>query len=124
MQLLKLVSINYIKCTISKVFSDIKHALHFYLIIVNSNFQSNFSTQKILLFIALIGSLTFGSTLCCSPIAGILVDKIGIRCTVFIGSAVATTSILISSFVTHQVKIIYFCTNLGKRIQLLKFISN
>jgi len=51
---------------------------------------------------SLIGSLTFGSTLCCSPIAGILVDKIGIRCTVFIGGAVATISIFISSFVTQQ----------------------
>ena len=56
-----------------------------------------------ILFLALIGSLTFGSTLCCSPIAGILVDKIGIRLTVFIGGAVATASLFVSSFVTDQV---------------------
>ena len=56
-----------------------------------------------ILILALIGSLTFGSTLCCSPIAGILVDKIGIRLTVFIGGAVATASLFVSSFVTDQV---------------------
>ena len=52
---------------------------------------------------ALMGSITFGSTLCCSPIAGILVDKIGIRKTVFTGSVIAVVSLLISSFVSHQV---------------------
>ena len=65
-------------------------------------FEHKIIVPKILIS-ALIGSLTFGSTLCCSPIAGILVDKIGIRLTVFIGGAVATTSLFVSSFVTDQV---------------------
>ena len=62
-----------------------------------------------------MGSLTFGSTLCCSPIAGILVDKIGIRMTVFIGGAVASASLLISSFVTDQVRhaVNVFCNYAG-----------
>ncbi len=50
-----------------------------------------------------MGSMTFGFTLCCSPLAGILVDKIGIRATVFLGAAIATTSLLISSFVSQWV---------------------
>ena len=51
-----------------------------------------------------MGSLTFGSTLCCSPLAGILVDRIGIRATVFIGGSVASVSLLISSFVCEYVR--------------------
>lgn len=62
---------------------------------------------------ALIGSLTFGSTLCCSPIAGILVDKIGIRLTVFIGGAVATASLFVSSFVTDQYEVLCLTYGFG-----------
>lgn len=38
-----------------------------------------------------------------SPIAGVLVDRIGIRTTTFIGGFIATNSLLISSYFTHQV---------------------
>ena len=60
-----------------------------------------------------MGSLTFGSTLCCSPIAGILVDKIGIRLTAFLGASIACVALLISSFVSHYVSL---CLNLQPRI--------
>lgn len=56
---------------------------------------------------SLMGSLTFGSTLCCSPIAGILVDKIGIRMTVFVGGTVAVVSLLASSFFIHMIGVLY-----------------
>ncbi len=51
-----------------------------------------------------MGSLAFGSTLCCSPLAGILVDRFGIRTTVFAGGAIATSALLVSSFVTQWVR--------------------
>lgn len=54
-------------------------------------------------FLALVGSLTVGTTFLMSPIAGVLVDRIGIRTTTFIGGFIATNSLLISSYFTHQV---------------------
>jgi len=58
---------------------------------------------SILLILALVGSLTVGTTFLMSPIAGVLVDRIGIRTTTFIGGFIATNSLLISSYFTHQV---------------------
>lgn len=52
---------------------------------------------------ALVGSLTVGTTFLMSPIAGVLIDRIGIRLTTFLGGALATSSLLISSYFTHQV---------------------
>lgn len=63
-----------------------------------------------MLILALVGSLTVGTTFLMSPIAGVLVDRIGIRPTTFIGGFIATSSLLISSYFTHQVSsIIYGC---------------
>lgn len=56
-----------------------------------------------MLILALVGSLTVGTTFLMSPIAGVLVDRIGIRTTTFIGGFIATNSLLISSYFTHQV---------------------
>lgn len=56
-----------------------------------------------MLNLALVGSLTVGTTFLMSPIAGVLVDRIGIRLTTFIGGAIATGSLLISSYFTNQV---------------------
>lgn len=56
-----------------------------------------------ILISALVGSLTVGTTFLMSPIAGVLIDRIGIRLTTFIGGFIATTSLLISSYFTNQV---------------------
>lgn len=56
-----------------------------------------------ILILALVGSLTVGTTFLMSPIAGVLIDRIGIRLTTFIGGFIATSSLLISSYFTHQV---------------------
>ncbi|XP_025416090.1 monocarboxylate transporter 10 [Sipha flava] len=56
---------------------------------------------------SLVGSLTVGTTFLMSPIAGVLNDRIGIRTTTFIGGFIATSSLLISSYFTHQVEILY-----------------
>ncbi|XP_029346887.1 solute carrier family 16, member 10 isoform X1 [Acyrthosiphon pisum] len=56
---------------------------------------------------SLVGSLTVGTTFLMSPIAGVLVDRIGIRTTTFIGGFIATNSLLISSYFTHQVEVLY-----------------
>ncbi|PSN54224.1 hypothetical protein C0J52_03540 [Blattella germanica] len=50
------------------------------------------------LFSALVGSLAIGSTFFFSPLAGIVTDKIGIRWTTFIGGAMASGGMLLSSF--------------------------
>ncbi|VVC31285.1 Hypothetical protein CINCED_3A014625 [Cinara cedri] len=56
---------------------------------------------------SLVGSLTVGTTFLMSPIAGVLIDRIGIRLTTFIGGAIATSSLIISSYFTHQVEVLY-----------------
>lgn len=52
---------------------------------------------------ALPGSLTIGMTFLFSPIAGILVDKIGIRTTTILGGGLATTGMLLSSLLCDKV---------------------
>ncbi|XP_050429209.1 monocarboxylate transporter 10 [Adelges cooleyi] len=56
---------------------------------------------------SLVGSLSVGTTFLMSPIAGVLTDRIGIRLTTFTGGIIATSSLLISSFCTHQVEVLY-----------------
>lgn len=56
---------------------------------------------------SLVGSLTAGTTFLMSPIAGVLVDRIGIRLTTFLGGAIATSSLIISSYFTNQVEVLY-----------------
>lgn len=46
---------------------------------------------------ALIGSFTFGTTLFCSPIAGMMTDKIGVPLTTLIGGIVSVLGLLFSS---------------------------
>lgn len=57
---------------------------------------------------ALVGSLTIGTTFLLSPISGILTDKIGLRCTTFIGGALAAGGMLVSSFVTTNMYALCF----------------
>ncbi|XP_022905862.1 monocarboxylate transporter 10 isoform X2 [Onthophagus taurus] len=57
---------------------------------------------------ALVGSLAMGSTFLLSAVSGILTDLIGVRPTCFIGGAVATSGLLISSFYTHNINALYF----------------
>lgn len=52
---------------------------------------------------ALVGSLTIGTTFFLSPIAGILTDKFGIQITTFVGGAIASVGLLLSSVLTHKV---------------------
>lgn len=55
---------------------------------------------------SLVGSLAIGSTFLFSPIAGIVTDKIGIRWTTFVGGAVASGGMLLSSF-SNSVEFLY-----------------
>ncbi|KAL1138773.1 hypothetical protein AAG570_008835, partial [Ranatra chinensis] len=57
--------------------------------------------------LALVGSLTIGTTFFLSPVAGILTDKIGIQRTTFIGGALATLGMFSSSFLTDHVEGLY-----------------
>ncbi|XP_015597633.1 monocarboxylate transporter 10 isoform X2 [Cephus cinctus] len=56
---------------------------------------------------ALVGSLTIGTTFFLSPIAGILTDKIGIQITTFIGGALASGGMFLSSLLTDKVEALY-----------------
>lgn len=53
--------------------------------------------------LALVGSLTIGTTFFLSPIAGILTDKFGIQTTTFVGGAIASLGLLLSSLLTDKV---------------------
>jgi len=55
---------------------------------------------------SLVGSLAIGSTFLFSPVAGIVTDKIGIRWTTFVGGAVASGGMLLSSF-SNSVEFLY-----------------
>lgn len=47
---------------------------------------------------ALVGSLAMGATFFISPVSGVLTDNIGIRTTTFLGGAIASSGMLLSSF--------------------------
>ncbi|KAL5274451.1 SLC16A2.2 family protein [Megaselia abdita] len=55
---------------------------------------------------ALVGSLAIGTTFLLSPVSGILVDKIGLRTTTFIGGLLSAGGMLISSFCTEDIEIL------------------
>ncbi|CAL7940712.1 unnamed protein product [Xylocopa violacea] len=57
---------------------------------------------------ALVGSLTIGTTFFLSPISGILTDKIGIQMTTFLGGAIASSGLLLSSMFSNKVTLLYF----------------
>lgn len=54
--------------------------------------QSHFSST------ALVGSLTIGATFFFSPVSGILVDKLGLRTTTFLGGLLTTSGMFLSSY--------------------------
>ncbi|XP_012168798.2 monocarboxylate transporter 10 isoform X2 [Bombus terrestris] len=56
---------------------------------------------------ALVGSLTIGTTFFLSPISGILTDKIGIQTTTFLGGAIASSGMLLSSIFSSKVTLLY-----------------
>ncbi|XP_011051927.1 PREDICTED: monocarboxylate transporter 10 isoform X1 [Acromyrmex echinatior] len=56
---------------------------------------------------ALVGSLTIGTTFFLSPIAGILTDKFGIQTTTFVGGAIASVGLLLSSLLTAKVELLF-----------------
>jgi MFS transporter, MCT family, solute carrier family 16 (monocarboxylic acid transporters), member 10 len=53
-------------------------------------------------FTALVGSLTIGATFLFSPISGILVDKLGLRTTTFIGGILTTSGMFLSSHILNE----------------------
>ncbi|XKL68652.1 hypothetical protein PGB90_006421 [Kerria lacca] len=57
---------------------------------------------------SLIGSLTIGTTFLLSMVSGMLSDRIGIRLTTFLGGFIASSSMLLSSFFTSNVNILFF----------------
>lgn len=56
---------------------------------------------------ALVGSLTIGTTFFLSPVAGILTDKFGIQTTTFVGGAIASVGLLLSSLLTDKVEMLF-----------------
>ncbi|XP_014470441.1 PREDICTED: monocarboxylate transporter 10 isoform X2 [Dinoponera quadriceps] len=56
---------------------------------------------------ALVGSLTIGTTFILSPVAGILTDKFGIQITTFVGGAIASGGLLLSSLIADKVELLY-----------------
>ncbi|KAI9560776.1 hypothetical protein GHT06_011728 [Daphnia sinensis] len=56
---------------------------------------------------SLVGSLSIGMTFFVSPIAGILIDSIGLRRTAVLGGAIATVGMLASSFALAHVEALY-----------------
>ncbi|XP_018329050.1 monocarboxylate transporter 10 [Agrilus planipennis] len=56
---------------------------------------------------ALVGSLAMGTTFIVSPISGMLTDCIGIRRTTFIGGALSSGGMLLSSFFAYNVDVLY-----------------
>lgn len=59
-------------------------------------------------FSALVGSLTIGTTFFVSPVSGVLTDAIGLQRTTFLGGLIASSGMLMSSFVTNNVEALYF----------------
>ncbi|XP_011701734.1 PREDICTED: monocarboxylate transporter 10-like, partial [Wasmannia auropunctata] len=55
----------------------------------------------------LVGSLTIGTTFFLSPVAGILTDKFGIQTTTFVGGAIASVGLLLSSLLTDKVEMLF-----------------
>lgn len=49
-----------------------------------------------------MGSLTIGATFLFSPISGILVDKLGLRTTTFIGGILTTSGMFLSSYILNE----------------------
>lgn len=63
---------------------------------------------------ALVGSLTIGATFLFSPISGILVDKLGLRTTTFLGGLLTTAGMFLSSlFVYDQDCVMKLCLTYG-----------
>ncbi|VVD00482.1 unnamed protein product, partial [Leptidea sinapis] len=57
---------------------------------------------------ALVGSLTMGTTFLLSPLSGVLTSVMGLRLTATLGGTIATTSLVISSFLTSHVDVLLF----------------
>lgn len=56
---------------------------------------------------ALVGSLTIGTTFLFSVVSGIMVDKLGLRLTTFLGGLLVTSGMLFSSFFTYNIEALY-----------------
>ncbi|XP_077283592.1 monocarboxylate transporter 10-like protein kar isoform X2 [Arctopsyche grandis] len=57
---------------------------------------------------ALVGSLAIGGMFFLSFVAGMLTDRLGLRCITLLGGILATSGMLLSSFVSHSIECLYF----------------
>ena len=64
--------------------------------------KAGFSTSDTMS--SLLGSLLIGTTFLMSPISGVLVDRLGIRKTAFLGGLIATLGAFLSSFTIDSVR--------------------
>ena len=62
--------------------------------------------------VSLVGTIGFGAIFFLSPVTGILADKLGIRPTAFIGSAIAALGMFASSFFVDHLMPLYFAYGL------------
>ncbi|XP_012275951.1 monocarboxylate transporter 10 isoform X2 [Orussus abietinus] len=57
---------------------------------------------------AMVGSVTIGTTFLLSPVSGVLTDKFGIQATTFIGGAIASSGLFLSSIVSDKIEALCF----------------
>ena len=57
---------------------------------------------------ALVGSLTIGTTFLFSPVSGILVDKLGLRTTTFLGGVLTCSGMFLSSIYTGDNTLVFW----------------
>lgn len=57
---------------------------------------------------ALVGSLAMGTVFFISPVSGVMTDFMGIRTTTFVGGALMSAGMLLSSFFVERVEVLYF----------------
>lgn len=68
---------------------------------------------------SLVGSLLMGTTFLLSPFAGVLMDKIGVRITVFMGCMLAALGVFLSSFVAMSWLFLTYGIMYGAGISLI-----
>lgn len=79
--------------------ADLKHLRKYNNVVMNINvLRDNFLTERFSPSAALVGSLTIGATFLFSPISGILVDKVGLQKTTFIGGLLTTSGMFLSAY--------------------------
>ena len=73
-----------------------------HVVLKNKYEKAGFTTSDTMS--SLLGSLLIGTTFLMSPISGVLVDRLGIRKTAFLGGLLATLGAFLSSFTIDSVR--------------------